>query len=65
MNDHPASDARRQLRARVEQLHLQNVIIALILRNAALPGLQTSASAMAASDFLETPSSDSITKENP
>jgi hypothetical protein len=65
MNDHPTIDSRLQLRAWVKQPRLQNVIIGLILLNAALLGLETSASAMAATDFLPTPSPDSIAKENP
>lgn len=47
MNEHPASDARQRVRAWVEQPRVQRFIILLILFNAALLGLETSASAMA------------------
>ena len=52
MNDHLASDARQRIRAWVEQPRVQNFIIGLILLNAALLGLETSASAMAAAGEL-------------
>jgi voltage-gated sodium channel len=48
MNDHPSSDRRQRVRTWVEQPRVQNFIIALIVLNAALLGLETSASAMAA-----------------
>jgi voltage-gated sodium channel len=47
MNELPASDARQRVRAWVEQPRVQNCIIGLIVLNAALLGLETSASAMA------------------
>ena len=47
MNDHPAGDTRQRVRAWLEQPRVQNFIIGLILLNAALLGLETSASALA------------------
>ena len=52
MNYHPYSNSRQRVRAWVEQPRVQNFIIALILLNAALLGLETSASAMAATGGL-------------
>ncbi|HCZ14369.1 MAG TPA: ion transporter [Candidatus Accumulibacter sp.] len=52
MNDHPAGDTRQRVRAWLEQPRVQNFIIGLILLNAALLGLETSASALAATGGL-------------
>ncbi|WP_291994728.1 ion transporter [Candidatus Accumulibacter sp. ACC003] len=52
IDDHLPSDARQRLRAWLEQPRVQNFIIALIVLNAALLGLETSASAMAATGGL-------------
>lgn len=48
----PARDRRQQVRAWIEQPRVQNVVIGLILVNAALLGLETSATAMAAAGGL-------------
>jgi voltage-gated sodium channel len=48
MTDLPAHDGRQRVRAWIERPRVQNFIIALILLNAALLGLETSAGAMAA-----------------
>lgn len=52
MNDLPDSGGRLRVRAWVEQPRVQNFIIVLILLNAALLGLETSAGAMAAAGGL-------------
>ncbi|WP_291981516.1 ion transporter [Candidatus Accumulibacter sp. ACC005] len=52
LNDPRARDSRERIRAWVERPRVQNFIIALILLNAALLGLETSASAMAAAGGL-------------
>ena len=48
MTDLPAHDGRQRVRAWIERPRVQNLIIALILLNAVLLGLETSAGAMAA-----------------
>lgn len=52
ITDLPARDGRQRVRAWVEHPRVQNLIIALILVNAALLGLETSADAMAAAGEL-------------
>lgn len=52
ITDLPAHDRRQRVRAWVEHPRVQNFIIALILVNAALLGLETSAGAMAAAGGL-------------
>jgi voltage-gated sodium channel len=52
MTDLPAHDGRQRVRAWIERPRVQNFIIALILLNAALLGLETSAGAMAAAGGL-------------
>ncbi|WIM06262.1 MAG: ion transporter [Candidatus Nitricoxidivorans perseverans] len=47
MNENPDSGGRARARAWIEQPRVQNVVIVLILLNAALLGLETSAGAMA------------------
>lgn len=47
MNENPDSGGRARARAWIEQPRVQNVVIVLILLNAALLGLETSAAAMA------------------
>jgi voltage-gated sodium channel len=51
-NNLPDSDNRQRVRAWIEQRRVQNFIIGLIVVNAALLGLETSASAMAAAGGL-------------
>ncbi len=52
ISDLPAPDGRQRVRAWIEQPRVQNFIIVLILLNAALLGLETSAGAMAAAGGL-------------
>jgi voltage-gated sodium channel len=52
MADLPARDGRQRVRAWIEQPRVQNFVIVLILLNAALLGLETSAGAMAAAGGL-------------